>query len=453
LNPLTNPKVLVLHNLRSNTRQTTIDFAAAFGRHVEGVEVHYMNLFGIAAAGELEDSYDLGIVTAEALSVREAPFWPEMKQRIVRHMRRVKRKVIFPQDDYTFSTRLDELVIEAGIDAVWSPLERDEALYPKSVRQGVSFRKCLTGYVEDYWLSRYAAKSKPFEDRTIDLGQRVGASPLSFGDSGRRKFKITQELANEFEIRGMTVDVSFDSNDVLLGDDWLSFLGNTRFTVSRKGGASLADTKLCMRMSLERLHNLFGQLSESALYQLASKRGVKRGVWEEVSPRLFEAAAMGVCQILEQGDYLGGALEPWVHYIPLDSNFENLEEIFSFVARGDLVQAMVENARELLVKSGDFSYKSFMESFYRQEMGDLQVQSCGFMSPVDLDESSTMVSKIEMERVRDYFEKVNSLNFAQSYQEKKEIEALYARLMDHEIFPESFITNWVGIDFHLALGD
>lgn len=407
-----------------------------------------MNLFGIAAAGELSDSYDLGIVTAEALSVREAPFWPEMKQRIVRHMRRVKRKVIFPQDDYTFSTRLDELVIDAGIDAVWSPLERDEALYPKSVQHGVSFRKCLTGYLEDSWLAHYAAKRKPFRDRTIDLGQRVGASPLSFGETGRRKFKIAEELANEFGARGLTVDVSFDAKDVLLGDDWLSFLGNTRFTVSRKGGSSLADTKLYMRESVERLQNLFGKLSESTLYQLASKRGVKEGVWEEVSPRLFEAAAMGVCQILETGDYLDGAMEPWVHYIPLDSNFENLNEIFSFASRTDLVEEMIENARGLLVDSGHFSYRSFVERFYRHEMGDLQIGGEGFAPPVDLDATQGVVSQFEMERVREYFEKVNPINRKFFGQEGQDFKAIYAELMQKELFPEALITDWVGIGFY-----
>lgn len=407
-----------------------------------------MNLFGAAAAGQLSEDYHLAIVTAEALSVREAPFWPEVQKRIVRHMSNAKRRVLFPQDDYTFSARLDELVVKAKIDAVWSPLPRDEALYPKAVHQGVSFNKCLTGYIEDYWLPRYSLHNKPFGDREVDLGQRVGAMPSSFGDVGIRKARITQKMAHEFQARSMRVDVSFDSKDVLLGDDWLAFLGNTRFTVSRKGGSSLADRKLRLTESLGRLRILFPSLPETTLFKLASKRGVIAGIWEEVSPRLFEAAAMGVCQILEDSDYLEGALTPWVHYIPLESNFSNVEEVFSFAAQTELVEGMIEATRNLLVNSGAYSYRSFVQGFYRHELGPFQPDASGVASQVDLDASTGMHSKKDLEQVKDYFEKVNPLSRARFGQQGNEAEAAYAGLMKHEILPESLITDWVGLGFH-----
>jgi hypothetical protein len=308
--------------------------------------------------------------------------------------------------------------------------------------------KCLTGYVEDSQTSIYADYTKSFENRQIDLGQRVSALPSSFGDVGERKSKITKVIAEAFRARGMRVDVSFDPNDVLVGDEWLRFLGNSRFTVSRKGGSSIADTQFRMSESLQQLRELFSFLPESSLARLASSRGVVYGSWEEVSPRLFEAAAMGVCQILEEDSYLDGALEPWVHYIPLDSDFGNLDEIFSFIKQEELVRLMIATSKKKLIDSGKFSYKAFVEQFFKHELGE----ECPFdIAPsltVDLDEEQELVSKDQLSRIRSYFETVNPITRAFSGKDEDKLEHLYRKLMRHELLPESLTRDWVSLGFH-----
>jgi|688.fasta_scaffold64587_2 hypothetical protein len=444
----TRPRVLVIHDLQSQTRNTSIDFTSSFGRHGKGLEVHYLNLFGIAASKELAQSYDLALVTNDALSPRTVAYWPEIKARIVRLLSGSKRRVIFPQDDYTFSSRLDDLAIDAKIDAVWTPLPNDSVLYPKSVSRGVRFIKCLTGYIEDSSLSLYEPYSQSFENRQIDLGQRVSALPSSFGASGERKSKITKILSEEFKARGMRVDVSFDPNDVLIGDEWLRFLGNCRFTVSRKGGSSIADTEFRLTESLQQLRDLLPWLPESCLSRFASRRGVFYGAWEEVSPRLFEAAAMGVCQILEHDIYLDGAIKPWVHYIPLDSDFGNLEEILSFIKQEELVQLMIARSKNALIDSGEFSYKTFVEHFFKNELGaDIETDASASII-VDLDEEPGLISKVQLSKIKSYFETVNPLMRAFSRKDGEEFEHLYRDLMRHELLPESLTRDWVSLGFH-----
>lgn len=413
------------------------------------MEVHYLNLFGTAASKEVEQSYDLAVVTPEALSTRQVAYWPEIKARIVRLLSASKRRVLLPQDDYTFSSRLDDLAIEAKIDTVWTPLPMDSVLYPKAVSRGVKFMKCLTGYIEDSSLPLYVSHSKSFEDRQIDLGQRVSALPSSFGVVGERKSKITRVMAEEFKARGLRVDVSFDSRDVLIGDEWLRFLGNSRFTVSRKGGSSIADTQFRLTESLQQLRDLFSWLPESFLSRLASKRGVVYGSWEEVSPRLFEAAAMGVCQILEEDNYLDGALKPWVHYIPLDSDFGNLEQIFSFIKQEEQVRLMIARSKEALIDSGEFSYKTFVQYFFKHELGgEYESDTCAAVT-IDLDQEPGLVSKAQLSEIKSYFETVNPLKRA--FSDKDDgggFEHLFRDLMRHELLPESLTRDWVSLGFH-----
>lgn len=448
MNSASTKKVLVIHNLQSNTRKTTIEFTNSFGLHGGGVEVHYINVFGCAASMDLSDSYDLGIVTAEALSTRDAAYWPDVKNRIVRILRQANRKVIFPQDDYTYSSRLDQLVIEAQIDTVWTPLPNDPVLYPNSVGRGVSFMKCLTGYVEDSTLESYLAHSKQFENRQIDLGQRVSALPSSFGYVGERKSIITKRMAEEFKARDLQVDVSFDPDQVLIGDEWLSFLGNSRFTISRKGGSSIADTQFRMTESLQQLRELFSWLPEPLLSRLASRRGVFFGSWEEVSPRLFEAAAMGVCQILEGDDFLDGALQPWVHYIPIDSDFGNIEEIFAFIKHGDGVRLMIDTTKRTLIDSGDYSYRTFVRNFFKHELGVYCEPDSRCPNIIDLDESPGLLSNTQLAEIRFYFENLNPLKKKFSADERKRFEGLYKNLMRHELLPESMTRDWVSLGFH-----
>jgi hypothetical protein len=163
---------------------------------------------------------------------------------------------------------------------------------------------------------------------------------------------------------------------------------------------------------------------------------------------LFEAAAMGVCQILEEDNYLDGALKPWVHYIPLASDFGNLEEIFSFIKQEDLVQLMIARSKKTLIDSGEFSYKTFVEHFYKNELGRECATNTSAAVTIDLDEKPGLVSKAQLSGIKSYFETVNLLKRAFSGKVAGEFEHLYSDLMRHELLPESLTRDWVSLGFH-----
>ena len=59
---------------------------------------------------------------------------------------------------------------------------------------------------------------------------------------------------------------------------------------------------------------------------------------ERFSPRIFEAAAFQVCLILFPGSF-GQVLKPNVHFIKLEKDFSNIEEVLDQMKDHGLVRS------------------------------------------------------------------------------------------------------------------
>ena len=358
-------KVFVLHALRSDSRSTTINHAACFGRYIADCKVEYVNMFGEIPT---EISSELVIVTYELVALRLLPIWDVLVNRMKPMIEASKLRVLMPQDDYSNSDLLDEFVCAHNFDYVFTPLTRDlEQIYPKSIGRGVKFREAFTGYFEESTWKDLEKFSKPFNDREIDFGQRVRLLPPHLGKEADRKGYIAIEFAQHASVEGFICDVSTKPEDVFVGDAWWEFLGNTKFTVSRRGGASMADPKGHLADRVRRFQMRHPGATMEDISRRVSLRGGREGDFSAISPRLFEAAALGVCQILEPDHYVDG-LEPWVHYIPLSEDFSNIDEVFQLMRDLDRCSEMVKASQELLLDSKAFTYSAFIENF-RGEIG------------------------------------------------------------------------------------
>lgn len=447
-------QILVIHSLNKSSRQTSVDFTKSFGLHANETEVHYLNVLGFSAAAQLRIQYDLAIITTEVSSLRSFPYWPDVESRILRMSKQARKTVIFTQDDYTYSSRIDNLSSKGSFASIWSPLGGDlKSLYPAASASGVTFQTCLTGYVS-LSLIHQSEKAKAFSERTIDLGQRVSFLPKSFGSTGSRKAQIASALASEFLKRGYAVDVSTNPEDVFRGHDWFSFLGDCRFTISRKGGASLADPHNHLTNSLNTIHGNFPFLPDSVAFAFASKRGVLHGEWVAESPRLFEAAAMGVCQILEEDSYLGGLMIPWFHYIPLASDFSNLDEIFLFIRQSEKVEKMILECRKLLNESEAFSYESFISGFLAKELAGYDPAHDAASVVVDLDMKNKPSIDWTRKMVPNYFIQSSLWRLLRDSLSKNPPKPLIAfrEITNIEYIPEVFSESWVDVSYFGSTG-
>ena len=83
-----------------------------------------------------------------------------------------------------------------------------------------------------------------------------------------------------------------------------------------------------------------------------------------ISPRVFEAASLGTALVMFPGQY-SGIVTPGEHYIVLEKDFSNMDEVVRQLKDDDLVNAMTARAREDLILSGRWSYASFIADFDR----------------------------------------------------------------------------------------
>jgi hypothetical protein len=204
--------------------------------------------------------------------------------------------------------------------------------------------------------------SRPYEKRTVDIGQRVRHLPPQLGEIAGRKGQLAVEFAHLASVAGFFCDVSTRAEDVFVGDDWWKFLGNSKFTVSRKGGASMADPKGRLADKVRRYQLRHPNATMEQIAQRVSFKGGREGDFSAISPRLFEAAALGVCQILEPSNYVDG-FEPWIHYIPLSEDFSNIDDVFDVMRDVERCKGIVQASQNLLLRSNAHSYSSFVELF------------------------------------------------------------------------------------------
>ena len=106
---------------------------------------------------------------------------------------------------------------------------------------------------------------------------------------------------------GLTLDIETDEAKRIYGEPWLAFLGNCRATLGVEAGVSVFDIDDVAIPAYERLRQAEPELRPEEVYERTVKPYDGVGVYyRTVSPRVFEAAATGTCQILFEGQVFGG---------------------------------------------------------------------------------------------------------------------------------------------------
>jgi hypothetical protein len=434
-------KLLIVHGLRADSRLTNLQHATAFARHSFGVDVTYVNCFGFITDEVLDTKFEMVVVTYEVLAQRNTPFWQALEKRLLRILKNCQTRVLMPQDDYSSCGVLDDFVCASNAQFVYSPITEDlEVLYPRAVSQGVKFFEALTGYWETQTTLPFTKFRRPFRDRSIDVGQRVRHLPPQLGVEASRKGYLAVTFAEQSRIMDFQVDVSTRDEDVLVGDDWWRFLGDTRFTIGRLGGASIGDPKGKLAQQVYRMRIRRPDISESEILKKLNWRNAKSGNFTAISPRLFEAAAMGVCQILENDHYFDG-FEAWKHYVPLSYDLSNINEVFHVMRDFARCEEIVRESEAFLIKSDRFTYKSFVASLLHETV-DFRVDESLPPTVRDIDDEamSQENSRLTSTLRRHPFQKAN----------RRATDRWLAAYRRDELMPESFFIPWISAQAALS---
>lgn len=364
-------KAAVIHGLRGDSRPTTIQNVTSISKYLAVEEILNVNVFGLIPHAE---ECDVVVLTYDFLALRTWPIWKVLVNRIAPIIQSARLRVAMPQDDYSYCDILDTFICDLAITHVYSPITLDlDLLYPRAMARHVRFGKALTGYVDEEEFRRVSVFAKPFAERELDLGQRVRSLAPHLGGQASIKGQLATNFSKTAVSAGFRCDVSTRPQDVFLGDDWYRFLGNTRFTVGAKGGASLADPRGRLADQVRRMRIRHPSIeNDEIVARLKTRRG-RKGDFRAISPRMFEAASMGVCQILQRDEYFEG-FEPWKHYVPIESTSQLGDDVFKVMRDHVRASEIVELSRDFLIGSGNFTYGRFLEQL-ADDMGITKARS------------------------------------------------------------------------------
>ena len=235
-------------------------------------------------------------------------------------------KVAFLQDEYRDVRRVNQAMAELGIQVAFTCVaEADHRIfYPADVIPSLEgLYTVLPGYVPRYLEEHRFEVESP---RPIDIGYRSRAMPVYLGDLGLDKTVVAERFHELARAEGLVSDISVLERDRLYGRQWVAFLRDCRCVLGTSSGASLVDFSGEIRRGCER----YLALNPEAGYADIKTRFFADADWkviiDTVSPRVFEAAALGCTLVQHEGLY-GGILRPDEHYIRVRRDYSNVADV------------------------------------------------------------------------------------------------------------------------------
>lgn len=263
-------------------------------------------------------------------------------------------KIAFPQDEYDCNELLDEWMCDWRVDVVFSVISSGwDVLYPRYHTLG-EIRLGYTGYIDETLLDRPA---KPFSKRPIDIGYRAKKLPPYFGRIGETKWTIGRDVALQAHRAGLKADIVLGDAGTLLGDAWLDFIGNSKFTLGANSGSSLLDPQGEIQRGVRSYLADYPEASFDDVEAACFPGMEGRYSFTAISPRVLEAALLNSAQILVDGEY-SGIVKAGEHFIPIRPDASNFPEVLAGMSDVQAVERMTARCREAILSVEALRYSN-----------------------------------------------------------------------------------------------
>jgi Glycosyl transferases group 1 len=355
--PERRPRLLLLCDYRPHEASTVLDHIGAI-RAWSRYDVFVLPMFG-----DLPDEVDLnafdGLVIHYNLVMSSEVFLSPLARWRVSQFRGVKGAFI--QDEYRFVDSTVGVMRTLGINVLFTNVPQDQMqlVYPEAalpeMRRTVTV---LTGYVPHELLSRPVV---PYEDRTVDVGYRGRRLPAWLGKLGQEKVVIADRFLADAPAYGLSTDISTSEDDRLYGDAWIRFVGGSKATLGVESGASVFDFDGSIEQAIRDHLSSHPDTPFEELYRLFLADVDGRIPLNQISPRSFEAAALGTLMVLYPGDY-SGILEAWRHYVPLQKDHSNMAEVAHAIRDRQAWERITRQARDEVALNPRYSYQAMVEA-------------------------------------------------------------------------------------------
>ncbi len=348
-------KLLVIYSIASTMVATTMEYVRSFGRYSRN-EVSYINGTHGARLGVELNEFD-----AVWLNYCCRLCFPGYVGSDVRDALRTYRglKLMSVQDEYDRTETLRQGIEELGFDVVFTcvPQSTLSYVYPRERFPRTEFITVLTGYVPEHLAA--TSGTTPLERRPIVIGYRGRDIGARYGELGFWKSEIGRRMKAICLERGIRCDIEVTEGSRFHGEGWYAFVGTCRTMLGSESGSNAFDFDGSIERQYEALKRAKPGLSYEEFWPYVAERERDIGMGQ-ISPRVFEAAALRTPMILLTGRY-SGLIQPGEHYVELKKDFSNVDEVLREIEDIPALEAMADRAYKRLIASGTYSYHRFIE--------------------------------------------------------------------------------------------
>ena len=350
--------ILLLCDDRRTHANTVLDHIGSFLRFSIH-DVVTFNPCGLAASRYLDlDQFDVVVIHYSIFIISDYYLAPAFKEKIREF---AGLKVQFIQDEYRWVDRISATMRELGVNVLFTCV--GESSLPKIWNEdrlpGVLKVPTLTGYVPE---GLSAVRAPLLRERPLEIGYRGRDVPWWLGDLGQEKIRIGKGVLERAGRYGLRCDIAWTEDRRIYGQKWVRFIMSCRAVLGTESGASITDIDGSIEAAVKDYLRDHPQADFEEVQRVVLAPHEGNAPVVAISPRAFEAAALRTAQILFPGKY-SGILEPWVHYLPLERDFSNLDDVVRYLRDDPFIETMIETAHRDLVRSGAFSYRTFIGGF------------------------------------------------------------------------------------------
>lgn len=354
-------KVLIAYSMVSTFTSTTLDYLLAL-KHFSSYHVEYAHVTHGAIMNFDINEYDVVVNNYCARFPFEGYVSKDYEENLLKFR---GLKIIAVQDDYDFTATLHRAIRRLGFHVLLTCIQPEfwHLAYPKSELPGVKIIQGLTGYMPERLVNDHPP-IVPLPERKFWLAYRGRQISARYGRLGFDKEEIGRRMIEICDARQIPHDIAMDDNSRIYGNAWFEFLGSSRAMLGSESGCNVFDFDGDLDRFVAGLTAKNGRpprYDELVDVLDPLERYFNVG---QISPRVFECALMRTPMVLFRGSY-SGAIEADRHYIPLERDFSNVDDVIAKLEDLELLQGVADRAYEQLVASGRFGYRSLAELLSR----------------------------------------------------------------------------------------
>jgi len=357
-------KVLVLYHAGFTYTPAIEHYLTAFKRH-SAHEIRYFNIdqpYDVPLDFSGYDAVFVNYCVSSASIARYKPL-PYMLGLVaaLRWYRGVK--VVAAQDEYDFTNSLKRFVLQIKADIFFTCVPQNclDLIYPELEFANMQFETVQTAYLAEDLLEVDAEDILPLSERLIPLGYRGRNLPYRLGDIGWHKSEVGVQFKNACVAAGIRHDIEVSEDKRFAGAEWLSFVRRCRVMLGSPSGANVFDFDGVLHQTLaERMRATPTLLYEDVRDEIRPYETDRD--MGQVSARVYEAVAQRTALALVRGSY-SGVLDPEEHYVPIETDYSNVETVLNRVLDLSAMQAMADRAYTHVLNSKRNRYSYMVERF------------------------------------------------------------------------------------------